>query len=112
MKYALLKNGEIRGFELINEDLDLIKYLSQFVNYRGKYAPIKQSFDLKDLSDIFVCERKDGSRAYLTWEELLPLRMCYVAIHGAVWTSRGLIFVTELDKEKGLVIYKDDDEGE
>ena len=113
MKYIRTKDGQIKGFEVKNKELDLIKYLSQFANYKGEYAPIKQANTIEELCDEIVVDDKTSKNCkpfiyYKDWGNILnskvgkALDVCVGngAIYGAIWTDKGLIFVAKMN-DKG-----------
>ena len=56
MKYIRTKDGRIIGFNPYDKDLDLVEYLSHFVNYQGECAPFKQADVIEELCDLFAFE--------------------------------------------------------
>lgn len=67
---------------------------------QDKYI-VKQADSIEELCDEFVCIRKDNSKTLLSCiDEVLPLRMCYIGIYGAIWTDKGLIYVAKMN-DKG-----------
>lgn len=120
MKYIRTKDGRIIGFEPKTKDLDLIKYLSQFVNYQGEYAPIKQADNIEELCDLFVdttglkgiadgwrFDGYDKSKKALWWistsetTRYIPISEWNdkTVIKGAIWTDKGLIYVAQINNE-------------
>ena len=109
-KYIRTKDGRIIGFEPKTKDLDLIKYLSQFINYQGEYAPISQADTIEELCDEFVCDHNNGTRIMQAKEckPQFPFRKDVIdylkrnnqTFYGAIWADKGLIFVAKMN-DKG-----------
>lgn len=109
MKYIRTKDGRITGFEPKTKDLDLIKYLSQFANYQGEFAVIKQADTIEELCDEFVLfYDNEETKPDLTYRggfndlyfqnELKHSAKCY----GAIWTDKGLIYVAKMNEKREL----------
>lgn len=66
-------------------------------------SDVKIADTIEELCDMFVCIRKDNSKALLSCvDEVLPLRMCYIGIYGAIWTDKGLIYVAKMNENGEL----------
>jgi len=110
MKYIRTKDGRVIGFEPKTKDLDLIKYLSQFANYQGEYAPINQADTIEELCDRFVIEYKQHNeqrilKTYIKVERNFLRDKMYELnriknLYGAIWTEWGLKYVAKMN-DKG-----------
>lgn len=109
MKYIRTKDGRIIGFKLYNKDLDLVVYLSQFANYQGEYAPIKQADTIEKLCDLFVLVNESSGllpsfeKSYHDFSPYLDVdirrgeKPKHIEIYGAVCTKRGIIYVAKMN---------------
>lgn len=103
MKYIRTKDGRIIGFEPKTKDLDLIKYLSQFVNYQGECAPIKQADTIEELCDEAVFFDEDNVPHYKSKEGnvwYLGAGLFTESLRFGIFTDKGLIYVAKMN-EKG-----------
>lgn len=84
MKYIRTKDGV---YETVTQNLyknDDILYIDGY----GLERLLSQADTIEELCDEFVCIRKDNSKALLSCvDEVLPLRMCYIGIYGAIWVT-------------------------
>lgn len=105
MKYIRTKDGRIIGFEPKTKDLDLIKYLSQFVNYQGENTPVKQADTIEELCDCFAVIRPQprGTDHYILHRFAFVKEHCLNGdemVYGAIWTDKGLTYVAKMN-DKG-----------
>ena len=105
MKYVRTKDGRIIGFEPKTKDLDLIKYLSQFANYQGEYAPIKQANTIEELCDEAVFFDEDNVPHYKSKEGnvwYLGAGLFTESLRFGIFTDKGLIYVAKMNDKGDL----------
>lgn len=114
MKYIRTKDGRIintqdeRGKLIGDNVVKVNNSLIVVKNNKGdELIPIediiKKADTIEELCDMFVCIRKDNSKALLSCvDEVLLLRMCYIGIYGAIWCEYGLKYVAKLNKKGQL----------
>ena len=102
--YIRTKNGRILDFDKLNEVSKLSIDMAE--------EPIRESENIEDLCDEFVVfdkEQPNGKLLYYKGFENLKKEFIdfekdkeKVVVFGAVWTSKGLIFVSKMDENGGL----------
>lgn len=97
MKYIRTKDGRIIDFNSLTETAKA----SVSMDAMEKNCDFEIGDTIEELCDEFVCIRKDNSKALLSCvDEVLPLRMCYIGIYGAIWIDALLKPVAKMN-DKG-----------
>lgn len=102
MKYIRTKDGRISYLSCEpNEEITDYEIITSkgTLTYRGKDEVIKIADTIEELCDEFVGVDKTNEHDRLS--KLSLKSYCnYVAIYGAIWTDKGLIYVAKMN-EKG-----------
>ena len=108
MSYIRTKNGIFKAVDLYND--------GNYVGVYNKKAILAKSDKLAELCDEFVIEVKDkmpfvSSMFFINEKEqkedikaLAEYYKGYKNLYGAIWTSKGLIYVAKINEDGELVL--------
>lgn len=104
--YEVTKDTKGTKFIVVGKNKTLLDY-GTFINSDSDI--IKQSDNLEELCDCFVCEGKrhivwDKEQTIgITLEQIeFSYNVNYFKIYGAIWTDKGLIYVAKMTDKGGL----------
>lgn len=96
---TLRDNGFVKGYNI------------GYMAFITKDQVINQSENLEELCDEFVMVDNSDNKPYRPFiiygkslEELNERQSCNESLYGAIWTSKGLIYVAKMDSDGKLVL--------
>lgn len=104
MIYIRTKDGILKteNLKLVEDD----RFGRRYINcYNFPYIPLKEADTIEELCDRFVAETCDNTRFWVELKLEYAKTYCGIKnIYGAVWTSKGLIFVAKMNENGELVL--------